>query len=90
MASEVFATGKHAHDYAQIATDLLLARLHTHFELVKWLGNNPFTGRSLFSYLIRDLLDPPSLAENQGKKGKKQEIKPEIIEKQRLKRQEIG
>jgi hypothetical protein len=61
MAAEIFAAGKRAHDYAQIATDIILPRLHTHPELVEWLGKNPFTGRSLFSHLIRDLLEPPEL-----------------------------
>jgi pPIWI RE three-gene island domain Z len=81
MGAERFAAFKRAQDYAQIATDLIMPRLHDRPELVAWLGNKPFTGRSLFSYLIFDLLsqltgdedlpDRSKLAPTKGR-GKKQ------------------
>ncbi|MCU0533411.1 MAG: hypothetical protein MUD14_05895 [Hydrococcus sp. Prado102] len=64
MGAELFAAFKRAHDYAQIATDLILPRLHNQPELIEWLGKNPFTGRSLFAHIVRDLLDAPSQEEN--------------------------
>ncbi|MGK7897697.1 MAG: hypothetical protein AB4372_29795 [Xenococcus sp. (in: cyanobacteria)] len=71
MAAELFAAGKRAQDYAQIATDLILPRLHNQPELVEWLGNSPFTGRSLFGHIVRDLLDTSSTTKNKPKLKKK-------------------
>ncbi len=71
MAAELFAAGKRAHDFAQIATDLILPRLYTQPELVEWLGKNPFTGRSLFGHIIRDLLDTSATKDNFQTFGKK-------------------
>ncbi|MGK7914245.1 MAG: hypothetical protein AB4038_01660, partial [Prochloraceae cyanobacterium] len=71
MAAELFAAGKRAQDYAQIATDLILPRLHNQPELVEWLGNNPFTGRSLFGHIVRDLLDTSPTQKNHPKPKKK-------------------
>ncbi|MUG97168.1 hypothetical protein F7734_34495 [Scytonema sp. UIC 10036] len=58
MAAELVAVAKRANDYAQIATDLILPRLHNQPKLVEWLGQNPFTGRSLFAHIIHDILTP--------------------------------
>lgn len=71
MAAELFAAGKRAQDYAQIATDLILPRLHNQPELVEWLGTTPFTGRSLFSHIVRDLLKTPQTDKPSPKLGKK-------------------
>jgi hypothetical protein len=54
MAAELVAAGKRAHDQAQIVTDLILPQLHNQPQLVEWLGQTPFTGRSLFAHIIRD------------------------------------
>ncbi|TVP63449.1 MAG: hypothetical protein EA343_08030 [Nodularia sp. (in: Bacteria)] len=64
MAAELVATAKRANDYAQIATDLILPRLHNQPKLVEWVGPNPFTGRSLFAHIIRDILDKPETEED--------------------------
>jgi hypothetical protein len=64
MAAELVAVAKRANDYAQIATDLILPRLHNQPKLVQWVGSNPFTGRSLFAHLIRDILATPETEEN--------------------------
>ncbi|MBR8834071.1 MAG: hypothetical protein DSM106950_08520 [Stigonema ocellatum SAG 48.90 = DSM 106950] len=65
MAAELVATAKRANDYAQIATDLILPRLYNHPKLVEWLGQNPFTGRSLFAHIIRDILETPETEDNE-------------------------
>jgi len=59
MANELVATAKKANDYAQIATDLILSRLHNQPKLVEWVGQNPFTGRSLFTHIVREILETP-------------------------------
>ena len=66
MAAELVAAAKKANDYAQLATDIILPRLHNQPKLVEWLGSNPFTGRSVFAHIIRDLLEPPTDAENEN------------------------
>lgn len=74
MDSELISAAKNASDYAQIATDMILPKLHNTPELVAWLGPQPFTGRSLFSQIIRDLLNSESTeleAENQASKPQK-------------------
>lgn len=64
MAAELVAVAKRANDYAQIATDLILPRLHSQPKLVEWVGQNPFTGRSLFAHIIRDILETPETEDN--------------------------
>ena len=64
LASALVAKGKKAHDYAQIATDIILPRLHNQPKLVEWLGSTPFTGRSVFAHIIRDILNPPRETDN--------------------------
>ncbi|MFB2736189.1 pPIWI_RE_Z domain-containing protein [Umezakia ovalisporum] len=64
MGAELVSTAKRANDYAQIATDLILPRLHNQPKLVEWVGPNPFTGRSLFAHIIRDILDKPKTEED--------------------------
>jgi hypothetical protein len=71
MAAELFAAGKRAQDYAQIATDLILPRLHNQPELVEWLGTSPFTGRSLFIHIVRDLIRTPQTDKSPPKLKKK-------------------
>ena len=70
MGAERFAFFKRVQDYAQITTDLILPRLHNQPELVTWLGNQPFTGRSLFSYLIFDLLNRLTVDEESANSSK--------------------
>lgn len=65
MAAELVAAAKRANDYAQIATDLILPRLHNQPKLVEWVGHNPFTGRSLFAHIIRDILETPETNEKE-------------------------
>ncbi|MBD2607349.1 hypothetical protein H6G81_23170 [Scytonema hofmannii FACHB-248] len=65
MAVELVAAAKKANDYAQIATDLILPRLYNHPKLVEWLGQNPFTGRSLFAHIIRDILETPETEDDE-------------------------
>ena len=97
MAAELFASGKRAQDYAQIATDLILPRLHNQPELVEWLGDSPFTGRSLFSHIVRDLLKTPQTDKSPPKLKKKptrQQREQSLLEgmpseEQRQRRREI-
>lgn len=70
MAAELVAAAKRANDYAQIATDLILPRLHNQPQLVEWLGPTPFTGRSLFAHIIRDILEPTPETESSESKPK--------------------
>jgi pPIWI RE three-gene island domain Z len=58
MSAELVAVAKRANDYAQIAADLILPKLYNQPKLVEWIGHNPFTGRSLFAHIIRDILEP--------------------------------
>jgi pPIWI RE three-gene island domain Z len=87
MGAELVAAAKKANDYAQIATDIILPKLHSQPKLVEWLGSNPFTGRSVFAHIIRDILEPTSENENE-------ELKTKLTRKersqQRLKRIEAG
>ncbi|MEG5040492.1 MULTISPECIES: pPIWI_RE_Z domain-containing protein [unclassified Microcoleus] len=70
MAAELVAAAKKAHDYAQMAADIILPKLHNQSELVEWLGSTPFTGRSVFARIIRDILEPPPETENSEPKTK--------------------
>jgi hypothetical protein len=58
IAADLFSAWKRASDNAQIATDLICHQLYNYSELENWLGSTPFTGRSLFARLIRDLTNP--------------------------------
>ena len=71
MAAELVAAAKKANDYAQIAADIILPKLHNQPELVEWLGSTPFTGRSVFARIIRDILEPPPETENSEPKTTK-------------------
>jgi pPIWI RE three-gene island domain Z len=86
MAAELVAVAKRANDYAQIATDLILPRLHNQPKLVEWLGQNPFTGRSLFAHVIRDILETPETEDNESAP----KLTREERSKQRRKRIEAG
>ena len=97
MAAELFAAGKRAQDYAQIATDLILPRLHNQPELVEWLGTTPFTGRSLFTHIVRDLFEASQTDKSSPKLKKKntrQQREQSLLEgmsseEQRQRRKEI-
>jgi hypothetical protein len=65
LTAELVATAKKANDYAQIATDIILPKLHNQPKLVEWLGSTPFTGRSVFAHIIRDILEPASETDNE-------------------------
>jgi len=54
--------------YAQNATNRIYNRLLTQEKLVEWLGSRPFTGRSLFAKIIRELTKP--VEERPQKKSK--------------------
>lgn len=86
MAAELVATAKRANDYAQIATDLILPRLHNQPKLVEWVGQNPFTGRSLFAHIIRDILETPETEQNEPSP----KLKRAERSKERQKRIEAG
>jgi hypothetical protein len=64
MGAERFAYFQRVQEDAQRATNFILPWLHERPELVAWLGNKPFTGRSLFSYLIFDLLSRLTVGED--------------------------
>ncbi|MBW4679712.1 MAG: hypothetical protein KME19_06310 [Microcoleus vaginatus WJT46-NPBG5] len=87
MGAELLAVAKKANDYAQIATDIILPKLHSQPKLVEWLGSNPFTARSVFAHIIRDLLEPPLEIENEKPKTK---LTRKERSEQRLKRIEAG
>lgn len=86
MAAELVAVAKRANDYAQIATDLILPRLHSQPKLVEWVGQNPFTGRSLFAHIIRDILETPETEDNEPSPKQKRTK----LTKERLIRIEAG
>jgi len=65
LAAKLIADAKKANDFAQIATDIILPKLHNQPKLVQWLGSTPFTGRSVFAHIIRDILEPPLETNNQ-------------------------
>ncbi|MCT7996542.1 hypothetical protein [Laspinema olomoucense] len=87
MGAELVAVAKKANDYAQIATDIILPKLHSQPKLVEWLGSNPFTGRSVFSHIIRDLLE--TLPDTDLQKTKTKLTRKEGSQ-QRIKRIEAG
>lgn len=89
MAAELVAAGKRAHDQAQIVTDLILPRLHNQPQLVEWLGQTPFTGRSLFAHIIRDLLDSPPDAES-SEPGNKPKLTRTLASRAQRNRSEAG
>jgi hypothetical protein len=57
LAGNLLADWKRASDNAQIATDRICHQLYNDNELADWLGPTPFTGRSLFARLVRELID---------------------------------
>ncbi|MBE9106443.1 hypothetical protein IQ229_16360 [Nostoc cf. edaphicum LEGE 07299] len=61
MAGDRFVAWTSAHYHTQISTNRIYHLLLTHSKLVAWLGPLPFTGRSLFTRIIRDLVDPPEI-----------------------------
>ena len=96
MSAELVAVAKRANDYAQIAADLILPKLYNQPKLVEWIGHNPFTGRSLFAHIIRDILEPKDddeqlpkqkLAQRSKQKGK--QIESVSAEQARQRRKKI-
>jgi hypothetical protein len=87
LTAELVATAKKANDYAQIATDIILPKLHNQPKLVEWLGSTPFTGRSVFAHIIRDILEPPSEIGNSATQPK---LSRAERNQQRLQRIEAG
>lgn len=55
LTGNVLSAWKRANDNAQIAVDRICHQLYNNEELVDWLGSVPFTGRSLFARLIREV-----------------------------------
>ncbi|MEL7354558.1 MAG: hypothetical protein AAFN38_24325 [Cyanobacteria bacterium J06560_5] len=55
LTGNVLSTWKRANDNAQISIDRICHQLYNNEELVDWLGSSPFTGRSLFARLIREV-----------------------------------
>ena len=78
LAGDLLAAGKKANDYVQIATDIIAGRLYTQSKLVEWLGQDTFTGRSLFARIVRELVKPP------GEEQKKAKNKPKLSRQQRM------
>lgn len=72
MAADRFVAWTSAQYHAQNATNRIYHLLLTQPKLVEWLGQYPFTGYSVFTHIIRDLLVPPNEegGESSGQSGK--------------------
>lgn len=77
MAGDHFLAWTSAHYHTQNATNRIYHLLLTHSKLVAWLGRLPFTGRSLFARIIRDLVDPPNITISAKPKLTRQQIMEE-------------
>jgi hypothetical protein len=77
MAGDRFVAWISAHYHTQNATNRIYHLLLTHSQLVEWLGSLPFTGRSLFARIIRDLVDPPEITVAPKPKLTRQQIMEE-------------
>ncbi|MEH1860487.1 MAG: hypothetical protein V7L21_21365 [Nostoc sp.] len=77
MAGDRFVAWTSAHYHTQNATNRIYHLLLTHSKLVAWLGPLPFTGRSLFARIIRDLVDPPNITVSAKPKLTRQQIMEE-------------
>ncbi|MEH1817461.1 MAG: hypothetical protein V7K26_05165 [Nostoc sp.] len=77
MAGDRFVAWTSAHYHTQNATNRIYHLLLTHSKLVVWLGPLPFTGRSLFARIIRDLVDPPEITVSAKPKLTRQQIMEE-------------
>ena len=58
MTGDLFKQWTNAQYDAQKAINLICPILYQQEKLVNWLGNSPFTGRSLFARLIREVVNP--------------------------------
>ncbi|WGV26829.1 hypothetical protein [Halotia branconii] len=77
MAGDRFVAWTSAHYHTQNATNRIYHLLLTHSKLVEWLGPLPFTGRSLFARIIRDLVDPPNITVSPKPKLTRQQLMEE-------------
>lgn len=77
MVGDRFVAWTSAHYHTQNATNRIYHLLLTHPKLVAWLGPLPFTGRSLFARIIRDLVDPPEINVSAKPKLTRQQIMEE-------------
>lgn len=83
MAGDRFVTWTSAHYQAQNATNRIYHRLLTHPKLVEWLGPLPFTGRSLFARIIRNLVDPPLEEDSSTASARSMYTRQELMEERR-------
>lgn len=58
MTADLFESWTNAQYDAQKAINRICPKLYEDSKLVNWLGNSPFTGRSLFARLIGELVNP--------------------------------
>ncbi len=83
MAADRFVAWTSAHYYAQNATNRIYHRLLTQPKLVEWLGKTPFTGRSLFARIIRDLFEQHWEENGSELTEKPQRTRSEMAERRR-------
>jgi|GEM_PF-905070 len=79
MKSDLFQRWINAQHEAQKALNLICSKLYNNEELVEWLEKDVFTGRSLFSRLIRELVIPPETE----RETKKKKLSPSERKKER-------
>ncbi len=68
MTADLFESWTNAQYDAQKAVNRICPRLYEDAKLVNWLGDSPFTGRSLFARLIRELVNPKDTESKSNKK----------------------
>ena len=64
MTADLFESWTNAQYDAQKAINRICPKLYQEEKLVNWLGDSPFTGRSLFARLIRQLANPKDIEES--------------------------
>ena len=68
MTADLFESWTNAQYDAQKAVNRICPKLYQEEKLVNWLGDSPFTGRSLFARLIRELANPKDTESKPSKK----------------------
>ena len=68
MTADLFESWTNAQYDAQKAINRICPKLYQEEKLVNWLGDSPFTGRSLFARLIRELANPKDTESKPSKK----------------------
>jgi hypothetical protein len=63
MTADLFESWNNAQHDAQKTINRICPILYQQEKLVNWLGDNPFTARSLFARLIRELVNPEDTEE---------------------------